>query len=605
MGQVTARTTLGCHTFSVEQSEGTLALLADKQRIAVAYVAAPISVVFLPKETRVIRRGFSSAMLLALLVGCGGGGSSSVPGSPRTVPSITPVLPGNATATVSILIPVRKPSSHGRSARFVSPGAQSIGISVYSVNGVVQASPPQQVVSLAALGPSCATVAATTTCTASIAIPAGVDVFSVASYASANATGTALGTGLSVPQTIYVNSANRVTLALSGIVANLYVFAPVYSFVPGTPAMSPLFVIPIDPSGNPIVNPGPYATAVSITSSLPSVTMSVNGGAALGTVSIASPNDVVTVHYDGTGGVGSVTLTASTAATPPQVPTAPSGYTAIGISPAFVALTLAAPTGTYASGGSYAFDTAPALETATVTIASGGPASSVFSTVPSVASVSPASGNGPFTITRVGIGSATIVVNNGSGGNGMIPVSVSGPFAQQLVAVSGTTIVGNTLNMGAAATGRIALSGGTGLYTLGTTCSAGQLTIAAVTGGYRLTPVTPPTTCAITPTDGVSTGPTVTVNTYATPLPSTGSLGFTNGLGAGFKQSFTLSGGLQPYTIQSVPAFLSAVVNGGAPNQIDVYPTTAGTGSLVIVDALGQLTTAVNVSATTVTIPIL
>lgn len=551
-----------------------------------------------------IRRGFSSAVLLAFLAGCGGGGSSPGPGSLRTGPSTAPIVLGNATATVSILIPVRKPSSHGRSARFVSAGAQSIGISVYSVNGVVQASPPQQVVSLAAPGPSCTTVAAATTCTTSIAIPAGVDVFSVASYASANGTGTSLGTGLSVPQTIYVNSANRVTLALSGIVANLFVFAPVYSFVPGTPATSPLFVIPIDPSGNPIVNPGPYATPISITSSLPSVTMDVNGGASLGTVSIASPNDVVTVHYDGTGGVGGVTLTASTAATPPQVPTAPGGYTAIGISLSFVALTLAAPTGPYASGASYVFDTNTGLETAPVTVASGGPISSVFSSAPSVATVSPNSGAGPFTITRTGVGVANIQFRNANGSSTSIPVAVSGPFAQQFISGPNTNIVGTNVNLDSASTARIALTGGTGLYSYGTTCSPAVVAIANVAGGFTLTSVSAGS-CTFRASDGLTNGPLLSIASNAALTPSVGSLSFSSGLGAPLTQSFTVSGGLQPFTIQSVPAFLSAAVNGSFPNRIDVYATAAGTGSLVIVDALGQTTAPVSITATTVTIPIL
>jgi len=553
------------------------------------------------KETCVKRRGFSSVIFVALLAGCGGGGSSP---APHTGPSITPTLPGNASATVSIVIPVRKPSSVGRSARFVSPGAQSIGISVYSVNGVVQPSPPQQVVSLAALGSGCATVANTTTCTASIAIPAGVDVLSVASYASANGTGTSLGTGLSVPQTIYVNSANRVTLALSGIVANLYVFAPVPSFVPGTAATSPLFVVPIDPSGNPIVNPGPYATSISITSSLSSVTIDVNGGAALGTVSIASPNDVVTVHYDGTGGIGSVSLTAGTAATPPQVPIAPSGYATIGISSAFGALTLAPPTGAYASGGSYVFNTASGAETASVTVTGGGPISSAISSASSVATVSPASGAGPFTITRTGVGVANIQFLNASGALASIPVAVSGPFAQQFIAGPRTSIVGTNVNLDSASTARVALSGGTGVYSYASTCNPAVVAIANVAGGFTLTSASSGS-CTFMASDGVTNGPLLSLASNAALTPSVGSLSFTTGLGAAFLQSFTVSGGLQPLTIQSVPGFLSVVVNGSFPNRIDVYPTAAGSGSLVIVDALGQTTVAVGVTATTVTIPIL
>ena len=735
-----------------------------------------------------MRRFCSTLLTVSLLAGCSGGGATSSSLVPQThpsgTPSASPIKPADATATVSIVLPVRTASSTGRLTRFISPAAGSIAISVYSVDGVVQSGAPRQIVSLASSGPTCSSSGGATTCTASITIPSGSDVFSVASYASTNGTGTLLGSGHSVPQTIYANSANRVTLAVSGIIANLYVFPGISHFVPGTPATGLIFVIPLDPSGNPIVNPGAYASPITLQSFEPRLKLDLNGGAQVSTVSIASPNDVVTMHYDGTGSVGVASFNATTAASPPQVPAAPTGGFGIAIAPTFAPITLAAPSGPFANGAAYLFDNLAGNETATIAIATGGPAVTVSSVSPFVASVSPSSGTGPFTLTRVGPGSTLVKVTNASGATATIPVSTQantgvqavvspqvistlsgntinmgysgvtsialvggtsiytpnntcpaanitlsgsssqytihdisptpftctlwftdpggasltplttqiltingysapvpspaimnysatgsantqtstisgglapynidsspstftvsqGPttvnafwlggnagsvalhdsanqpftinlttsgnaFASSLFAGTFASVVGANVNIGAAGSAYIALSGGSGAYIETTTCSVAQVNVGPVTGGYRLIPGSSfPSTCTITPTDGlVSTPQTFTINTYAALTPSALSLNFTAGVGSSYMQTVSISGGLLPFTLSSIPGFVSATFEEFDRTKIDVFPASAGSGSLIVLDALGQ-STAVNLTVTTVSIPIL
>lgn len=735
-----------------------------------------------------MRRLCSALLTVALLAGCSGGGGTSSSVVPQThpsgTPSSSPIKPADATATVSIVLPVRTPSSTGRSTRFISPAAGSITISVYSVDGVVQSGAQTQVVPLASGGPSCSSVGGATTCTASIAIPSGSDVFSVASYTSTNGTGTPLGTGLSVPQTIYANSANRVTLALNGIIANLYVFPGVSHFVPGTPATGLIFVIPLDPSGNPIVNPGAYASPIALQSGDPRVKLDLNGGAQVSTVSIASPNDVITMHYDGTGSIGVASFNATTAATPPSVPTAPTGGFGISIVTTFVPITVGAPSGPFANGAAYLFDALAGNETATISIATGGPAQLVTAASPFVASVSPSSGPGPFTVTRVGPGSTYITVMNASGASATLPVSVGEntgvlaiPAAQVISAVSGNTInignggvasiavvggtsiytpnntcspanitltgsnsqysihdisstpfsctlaftdpggafltplttqtltingysaptlspnvmnfttpgsgssqsrtvigglppytikssptssfttsivgstisaywnggsgpntvyfvdsaaqvffivlgtpvpnafgdtlaaelyastAGNVINLlnNPAAGAFLAISGGTGTYTVTPSCPASIVTLTSQPGGYQVNSGGTAGACSITINDGVNSLTAVTVNVLAYPLPSTGTLTFTSGLGVAAQQTVTIGGGIAPFTIASSPAFLTSNIVG---NTLSVYPNSAGSGTIVVHDSLGG-TVLVNATATTVTIPIL
>ena len=221
----------------------------------------------------------------------------------------------------------------------------------------------------------------------------------------------------------------------------------------------------------------------------------------------------------------------------------------------------------------------------------------------------------------VGYDTFTATAFDGSNGTGNLLVSAT--VAQQIYLNATNTVglslppalsdsvaaglyasaTGNAITMlndpGALAT--LAVSGGTGTYTVAPTCPASVVTVTLQAGSYQIKSGGIPGPCNITIGDGISSLAPATVNVVAFPSPSPGVLTFNSGLGVTAQQTITISGGVLPFTITSSPTFLTTAIAG---NVLSAYPNSAGSGTIVVLDSLGG-SVPVTATATTVTVPIL
>jgi hypothetical protein len=242
-----------------------------------------------------IRRLCLATFLAALLSGCGGGGSSSVPQT-----QTSPLQGGNQSVVVSITIPPASSStaSAKRRALYVSANTQSASI---AVNGGTPA-----VANLSSGSPNCTPAAGGgRTCSATVSAPVGADTFREILYASTNGTGAALSQNTST-NTIVAGKANVVNMTLDGVVASITLALANATPAPGTAATIPLTVTIMDASGATIIGSDPFANPITLTDS------DTSGATTLSKTTLASPADAaaLTVAYTGAA-IASATFSAS------------------------------------------------------------------------------------------------------------------------------------------------------------------------------------------------------------------------------------------------------------------------------------------------------
>jgi hypothetical protein len=371
---------------------------------------------------------------ILLTAACSGGGAGSGPASSvvPTSPVSTATNPPSATLSPNSFVTVKiplfvpaadvAPQSAGRAVAAgtrrpleIASAVQSFTVTATEQGGSAFAGSPV-VVPVSASNVSCTSVAAGLTCTASVQGALGQDAWNVQTYASNNGTGSALSIG-PVSGTVIQGAANVFAATLDPIVASVK-FVPTSDSTSATaPATFALAFEALDANGDVILGPGLFANAsntatpvtISSSSAHLAVQTSASAAAAL-SLNQVSDNNIAQVAYDGTELAGSDTVTA----------TVPGGITgtftltktsgSIAVSPATVAL--GADLGT---------------TTTTFSISEPGyPGTFTLSSSNCAGVVSyPASEAGPSataTVTQVGGGTCSILVQDDHGGSGSVTV---------------------------------------------------------------------------------------------------------------------------------------------------------------------------------------
>ena len=285
--------------------------------------------------------------IAALIAGCGGGSAVSGPGSSTTV--VPPPGRQMSTATLSLLIPGRRPSSGTRGPRYVSPFTSRVDVAAVSA-GAPSPWPIATSTSIPTPGPLPSGGASPTPIPVTMTVPVAVgsDQFLVNAYDGGGYLLSGLSTG---PVTINANSSNTVNLQLNaaadcvmvnGGVGGAFTTKP---FENQTGAQTATFTVtPCDADGYTIPAGQNLANAITFATPAP-VSIGVNSnnrqpkGAASGPLSF-SPS-VITQ-----GGAQTVTVTypansnaaLSVAVAPSPVPPALyGGYGSVTVDPVFLA----------------------------------------------------------------------------------------------------------------------------------------------------------------------------------------------------------------------------------------------------------------------------
>jgi hypothetical protein len=526
----------------------------------------------------------------ALLSACGGGGGSAragaVPQTGSTPGSLAPQ--GSAVATFALSLQQYTPvdtSAKRRRIAYISPATAQISLTVVSINGVASSGSPMTF-PVSPGAPNCAGANGAVTCNLSATIPIGADVLSASTL---DVNGRTLGTS-TITANVVQNATNVIALAVGGQIANLQIYLSQNHFTPGTPANANVIVVPLDQSGAEIVNPGNYSPAIAVTASssasghLSLVTDGANTGL---TSTLNSPNDQVVVAYDGVGTSGSSNIRAD----------AGGGITAtknVSISAAGFA---AAPGGSQVvSSTGYVFTAAG--QTGTIVASGGTGPYTVSSSDTTLATVSPASGAGPFTITANGYGvsgSATITVTDSASGVATIPVTfIVAPIVLTPGTCGGSSCSATGVSYTIPITGPagpltptpVTATGGTGTFSYffissGTTTSA-YVNVSQGGGLFTITPSGLGNDALI-----ISSGNqaayfaiTASADTFGQSLPRAIGMLFMVNQATGKTYNATL-----PATVTGVagnapvPTIAGYMFNAGNPPSIDALPAAAAHGT--------------------------
>lgn len=238
-------------------------------------------------------RLFAAAALTLLLAACGGGGGGGTASVPTVHATQTPAANG-PTAPVSLKINTGTvtPSSTARKPQYVSAATASVGITLQGQ------STPLTTVNITQASPQCSNGV----CTVTFNAPVGNDTFVVTTFDGQNGTGNQLSTA-TVAATVAANATNTVSLVLNGVVAQASVILSTTSATAGTPLSATVNVVAYDASGNAIVGPGNYSSAVTLTNS------DTSGTIHLSATSIAGPGATVTLAYSGGSAGAGATIT--------------------------------------------------------------------------------------------------------------------------------------------------------------------------------------------------------------------------------------------------------------------------------------------------------
>jgi streptogramin lyase len=247
-----------------------------------------------------VRRVIAVVALAAVLSGCGGGGASVAPAAPAG-------FGGGAPATISFVIRVPSGTTASASRRrpaYVSPSTESLTISNAGTVIVTANLTPQS--------PGCTAPTATTplTCTVSATVPPGTNTLTIATYDRPGATGTKVAVA-ALQVTAAASGPTTINLTLSGIVASLALALDPATLPAGSAANTALILNALDPDGNIIVGPQPFADASGNALTVTLSDSDASGATSLpATHTFTAPTGDVTLHYTGAA-LASATITAS------------------------------------------------------------------------------------------------------------------------------------------------------------------------------------------------------------------------------------------------------------------------------------------------------
>jgi hypothetical protein len=330
-------------------------------------------------------------------------------GNSQTLPAAGPALLALAAAkgTGSVQIAIDVPNAKKTAVRepsYVSPGTQSASVHV--------SGEAPKTFDLTASSPGCSESKKTASldCAIVVTAMAGSHTIDATLYDALKGRGSALATG-TANATVVSGKTKAVTIAFKGIVATATVLldgATTANVAAGTAKTLKVSANAYDAKDNLIAGPSAYASAVALKNS------DTSGRTTLSASSIDAPDATVTLKYDGASVPSKVTSTIT-----PSVDGKADVKGAAGVS--------IAPSAPGVKPGSLTFNSAV---TQTFTVAESGYSGSftASSSDPSIAAVSPGSGNAPsttFTVTPTGGGTCTITVTNALKQSVKVSVSVS------------------------------------------------------------------------------------------------------------------------------------------------------------------------------------
>jgi len=161
------------------------------------------------------------AACAAVLAACGGSGATPPTAGPHLTSSPTPSS-ASASAVFRFKIPAPPTAQPGqrtqglthRKPLYISPATLSISLSLSTVNGATPSPLPSvQVVNVTGASGGCTTTSGTTTCTATMNLPVGTDVITVATYDASGASGNLLSQQI-YSAAVTAGSANAFSFAL-------------------------------------------------------------------------------------------------------------------------------------------------------------------------------------------------------------------------------------------------------------------------------------------------------------------------------------------------------------------------------------------------------
>jgi hypothetical protein len=277
------------------------------------------------------QRALVCAVLSAALSACGGGGSSS----PGAVTQVQPPTTAGSAVALSIHIPARTTTYHGRVLQFVSASTSGIAVSdsIHGSSNVAYSTSAD----LSSGSASCSAASGGgRNCTVSLNAPVGSADFSITTYDVAPSSGNfgnaadVLGKA-TVTATIVANTTNTVNIALGGVPVTLQLTISQPTFNGEVAASVPVGVTALDADSNIIVagtntvtNGGSQSTdtyanpiTLSLSENLGSgkSLFSLNGGANSSTAIVTKSSDVVTLNYDGSATNTGYNLTVFASAT--------------------------------------------------------------------------------------------------------------------------------------------------------------------------------------------------------------------------------------------------------------------------------------------------
>ena len=174
---------------------------------------------------RGVLRLASFCALSVTLAACNGGARTGLP------PSSAGAQGSKQIATFTIVVPAKSTAARaGRRPAYISPGTQSIAISVYNSTDTTLITTANQNITTGAPGCTTPTPISSLTCAITIALSAGSYSFDLTTYdgllnGSGDPTGNQLSADLDVPFTIVEGTANNIGVTLGGLPASV-VLAP-------------------------------------------------------------------------------------------------------------------------------------------------------------------------------------------------------------------------------------------------------------------------------------------------------------------------------------------------------------------------------------------
>jgi hypothetical protein len=266
-----------------------------------------------------VKRASLGAFLAAFfLAACSGGGGSSPSGpapSPTPTPTSTPTTAPHyrqvATLVLGFTPTTKGPSRRGVRPQYVSPGADSLTVTVNTVNGAAPPSwvtPNPDTISLDTSDCTSPTQGhPTVTCTVTIPAPPGTVNYTFQAFKS-GATPLLLAENTQ-DETIPEATAVTLKTTLRGVVSTLDFGSTTLAAstsATGVPSSVTVDVVPVDAAGFAIVNgtdAAPFDSPITVTDGDTSgqTTLSVNGGVAASAVQLTSPTDTLVIKYTGEG----------------------------------------------------------------------------------------------------------------------------------------------------------------------------------------------------------------------------------------------------------------------------------------------------------------